>query len=136
MSLTVEQRNILINLQLEKADEIMKQIPPLQELGFWDTVAGRLYYALFHAVTAMFIYDGHHAATHRGVVRNFGKYYVLENVFTEEEGRFYSQLQSMRELADYNCKFQSTAENVLPMIENTINLIHKIKEYLKSKERE
>ena len=78
MSLTDEQRKIIIELELERSDNMMSQIPALQELGYCDTVANRLYYALFHAVTAMFIYDGLDVSTHRGMVRNFGIHYVQQ----------------------------------------------------------
>lgn len=50
MSLNDEERRIIVNLELEKAINTMAQIPALQELGYWDNIANRLYYAVFHAV--------------------------------------------------------------------------------------
>ena len=47
-----------------------------------------------------------------------------------EDGRLYSQLQTMREKGDYNCIYQTTEEEVVPMIEATQNLIRKIEEYI------
>ena len=47
-----------------------------------------------------------------------------------EDGRLYSQLQTMREKGDYNCIYQTTEEEVVPMIEPTQNLIRKIEEYI------
>ena len=130
MSLTDEQRKIIIDLELERSDKMMSQIPALQELGFWDTIANRLYYALFHAVTAMFIYDGLEVSTHRGMVRNFGVHYVQTELFSREEGRFYSQLQTQREQADYNCKYDSTEDTIKPIKDKTEALIEHIKSYI------
>ena len=50
MSLNEEERRIIVNLELEKATNTMTQIPELQKLGYWDNIANRLYYAVFHAV--------------------------------------------------------------------------------------
>ncbi len=65
--------------------------------------ANRLYYSLFHAVSALLISDHHEVGTHRGAVNKFSLYYVKEGVFTKEEGRLYSRLQRLREDGDYNC---------------------------------
>ena len=61
---------------------------------FWLIVDNRLYYALFHAVSALLISDGHEVGTHRGAVNRFSLYYVKTGAFTAEEGCLYSQLQS------------------------------------------
>jgi len=39
-------------------------------------------------------------------------------------------LQTMREKGDYNCIYQTSEEEVLPMIEPAMNLIKKIGEYI------
>lgn len=51
----------------------------------------------------------HQVGTHKGVVALYGQHYVKTGIMTQAEGRIYSQLQSMREKADYNCVFE-TAE--------------------------
>ena len=52
MSLKEEDRQILVELELEKADKTFSQVEVLQREKYWDTMANRLYYALFHAVRA------------------------------------------------------------------------------------
>ena len=46
-------------MQLEKAHKNFGQIELLCQVGYWDNVANRLYYALFHAVSALLISEGH-----------------------------------------------------------------------------
>ena len=77
MSLTDEERNILVNLEYEKGKSFLEQAEKIEELGYWDMVANRLYYAVFHAVTALLINDGHKVGTHKGVVLLFGQHYHL-----------------------------------------------------------
>jgi len=97
MSLNDEERTTVVRLQLEKAHANFDQIALLSEAGYWDNVANRLYYALFHAVSALLISDGHNVGSHRGAVGAFGQNYVTTGIFTIEEGKHYSRLQGLRE---------------------------------------
>ncbi len=92
--------------------------------------ANRLYYSLFHAVSALLISDHHEVGTHRGAVNKFSLYYVKEGVSPKEEGRLYSRLQRLREDGDYNCSIDVEQDEVEEKIEPTRQLIEKIKRYI------
>ena len=47
----------MVGLEMEKADSTFAEHEGLTEKGYWNTLANRLYYALFHAVSAMLISD-------------------------------------------------------------------------------
>ena len=130
MSLNEEERRIIVGLEYEKALSIINQIEGLQSLGYWDNIANRLYYALFHAVSALLIHDKHAINTHRGVVVLFGQHYVKTGKFDLKDGKLYSQLQTMREKGDYNCIYQTSEDEVAPMIEPAKSLIAKIGKYI------
>ena len=53
MTLSPTERKIVVSLELEKANNIFSQIEVLQNAGFWDNIANRLYYSLFHAVSVV-----------------------------------------------------------------------------------
>lgn len=91
MSLTDEERAILVNLEYEKGKSFLEQAEKIVELGYWDMVANRLYYAVFHAVSALLIKNGHKVGTHKGVVLLFGQHYIKTGIFSPVEGRLYSQ---------------------------------------------
>ena len=76
MSLTEEERKIIVGLEFEKARKAFAQTAELRKLGYWDTVANRLYYAVFHAVSALLIRDGHKVNTHKGAISAFGLNYI------------------------------------------------------------
>lgn len=126
MSLTDEERAILVNLEYEKGKSFLVQAEKIAELGYWDMVANRLYYAVFHAVSALLIKNGHKVGTHKGVVLLFGQHYIKTGIFSINEGRLYSQLQTMREKADYVCTFQTSQEEIVPMLEPARKMIEKI----------
>jgi len=130
MSLNDEERRIIVNLELEKATNTMAQIPALQKLGYWDNIANRLYYAVFHAVNALLINDGHPVNTHKGVIALFGNYYIRTGIFASADGRLYSDLQTMRNNSDYNCSYDATQQEIEPMIDPTKELISKVLDYI------
>lgn len=127
MSLTNEERTIMVNLEFEKAVRFLDQARKNAEIKEWDVVANRLYYAVFHAVSSLLIHDGHKVGSHRGAVMMFGQHYVRTGIFSADEGRFYSQLQTMREKADYNSAWQTTEEIMQPLMEPAITMIEKIR---------
>lgn len=126
MSLKEEDRKIVIELEIEKARNTFSQVDILRQAGLWDTLANRLYYSLFHALSAMLVSDHHEVGTHRGATNRFHQYYVRTGSFTREEGSFYSQLQSMREEGDYNCSFNVTEADIEPRIEPARLLMEKM----------
>ena len=58
MSLTNEERKTLVALEIKKAREIYEDIAILTAANRWSGAANRLYYAVFHAVSALLIHDG------------------------------------------------------------------------------
>lgn len=126
MSLTDEERRIIVGLEMEKSRRIFNQIDELARLGFWDNIANRLYYALFHAVSALLIKDGHSVNTHKGIVASIGQYYVKKGLLTSDDARLYSQLMTIREKGDYNCSYDIEEEDLKPKIARAKALIEKV----------
>ena len=133
MSLNQEERQIMVGLELEKAESTFAEHEGLVERGYWSNLANRLYYALFHAVSALLICDAHEVGSHKGAAIRFHQYYVRTSIFTEDEGAFYSQMQTLREKSDYNCFFKVTEAEITARIEPTRKLIEKIKQYIENK---
>lgn len=71
MSLNEEERHIVVNLEAEKARKTFAETEVLRAAGLWNNLAGRLYYAAFHAVSALLIHDHHTVGTHQGAVIMF-----------------------------------------------------------------
>lgn len=130
MSLSEEERRIMVELEIERAEKIMLQFPTLVEQKYWDTLVNRMYYAVFHAVSALMIHNAIQIHTHRGALIAFNKEFVRTGIFSAEEGHLFSKLESMRERGDYNCFIDATEDEVLPLIEPLKALVSKIKEQL------
>ena len=117
MKLTEENRRVLVEREYKKALSFMTQAEGNIQLGYWDTVANRLYYSVFHAISALLINDGHQVGTHKGSVMRFGQHYVKTGIVTADDGALYSRLETMREKADYEVMFtasQTAIEELYP----------------------
>jgi uncharacterized protein (UPF0332 family) len=136
MSLKEEDRQILVELELEKAEKTFCQVEVLQREKYWDTMANRLYYALFHAVSALLISDGREVGSHKGAAIRFHQYYVRSGVFSAEEGALYSQMETLREKSDYNCFFNVTEADVALKANQVSLFIEKVKQYIASRNRD
>lgn len=131
MSLTPDERNLLVTLELQKAKETFEGIAILTAANRWSGAANRLYYAVFHAVNALLIHDGHSAATHNGSQAMFNLHYIKTGILSLEDGQLYKQLQTMREESDYNCAYVVEPCELEERIEPARNLINKIEKIVK-----
>ena len=133
MSLSESERNIIVSRELEKAQRTFDDVLFCAGEGKWETAANRLYYALFHAMSALLVHDGHQVKSHRGILAMFGEHYVKTEIFAKADGSLLSDLVIMRDNADYNCFFDADEEKLNPYIEPTRQLIEKIKQYITNK---
>ena len=130
MSLKEIDRQVMITLELEKADKTWGQMEVQVNNGVWEMAANRLYYALFHAMSALLINDGYQVKSHRGILAMFGEHYIKTDIFAKKDGSLLSDLVIMRDNADYNCFFEADEEKLSPYLEPTRLLIEKIKQYI------
>lgn len=74
MGLTEDEREIIVNLELEKAQKTFSDMEYCIQGEKWESAANRLYYAMFHAMSALLISDGHNVKSHRGVIEKLQPY--------------------------------------------------------------
>ena len=133
MSLSESERSIIVSRELEKAQKTYNDVLYCVDKEMWETAANRLYYALFHAMSALLINDGYQVKSHRGILAMFGEHYIKTDIFAKKDGSLLSDLVIMRDNADYNCFFEADEEKLSPYIEPTRLLIEKIKQYIANK---
>lgn len=135
MSLTNDECSTLVALELKKAQETYEEIGILTTANKWSGAANRLYYAVFHAINALLIHDGHSVSTHQGSHAIFNLYYIKTGLLPIEYGRLYNQLQTMREESDYNCAYDISPDELEEKIEPARQLIDKIAELVKNNDK-
>jgi hypothetical protein len=130
MSLSDEERQTLVRMELQKAREAYEDIGILQQAGRWSGAANRLYYAVFHAVNALFIHDGLQSNSHKGSHALFSMHYIKTGVLPSDFGRLYNNLQTLREKSDYNCYYNVTEQEISEGIELASRFIDAIEKLI------
>ena len=132
MKLNDEERRIMVSLEYDKALSFLEQAERIAAIDLWDVVANRLYYSIFHAVSALLIKDGHKVSTHKGTLVMFGQHYVKTGIFSTDASKLYIKLQAMREKSDYNCVYVTTADEMQPLFEPVREFIAKVGNLIKA----
>lgn len=132
MSLTDEQRNILVNYRIEKSYRDFDDAVYLAKDNRFDSAANKLYYATYHIVSALLLKHGYETKTHTGIKRIFGQHFVNTGLVSEDDAVLFAQLFSKRQTGDYTDIFYLQAEDVLPYIEPTRLFIAKVEQLVNS----
>lgn len=115
-----------IAFRLKKAWEDWEAACILADAKSYSAAINRLYYAAFHAVSALlFKHDIKHKA-HNGAKAMFELHFVKANIISVEWGRFYSMLFTDRNESDYEDFIVFTANDVQPLILQTAEFIRLI----------
>ena len=126
MSLSYDERKAIVEFRIEKARRALEQAQGVVELQYWETIANRLYYAAYNAVSALLIAYGHTAHSHDGVIHLFGLHFVKPGIVDVQDGKLYHHLFTMRLTGDYDDTYGITSEDVLPLLAPTSGLIDKV----------
>lgn len=127
MALSIDEKKAILNYRIQKAGKALVEAKDNANLGHWNLVANRLYYAVFHMTSAMLIDKGFTAKSHNGIFCLLGQEFVRKGLLDREDAKLASRLQNMRQSGDYDDMFDWTEDDVLPLFDKTTDLIQKMK---------
>ena len=127
MGLNLDEKKAILNYRIQKAEKALVEAKDNANLGHWNLVANRLYYAVFRITSALLIDKGFTAKSHNGIFCILGQEFVRKGLLDREDAKLASRLQNMRQSGDYDDMFDWTKDDVLPLFEKTENLIEKMK---------
>lgn len=116
----------MVSREMERAKHTLQVAMRLMEDQEWNEAAGRLYYALFHAVSALLIHDHIQVKSHKGAYTMLSQHYVNTGRMMKKYGDFYRKMEIMREKGEYDCFYDATAEDVqksLPSAQEMLDTI-------------
>lgn len=123
----------LCRYRLEKAAEFLADAEKTLELEMYDTAANRSYYAIFHAVRALFALDGKDFKKHSGVIAYFQMDYIKTGIFDKRMSDIIKSAFSLRTDSDYEDFFIISHEEVRRQVAEAAEFYENISEYLKTK---
>lgn len=129
MPLKTEDRTTLVEIRIEKSGKTLQDAQLLADNQRWAAAANRLYYAAYYAVSALLLKNGISVKTHEGMIQMFGKHFIKSGIVSQEMGKTYSSLFSLRLTGDYEDDYNVTQADVMSifkeaeaLIAETINL--------------
>lgn len=105
-------RQDIVAYRLRKANQLLHDVDVLIENELWNSTINRMYYACFHAVSALLIKNGIQVKTHMGVRQAFGLHFVKTGLISLELGRVFSRIYDKRQSSDYDDFIEFTKEEV------------------------
>lgn len=116
--------------QLERADQILKSVPALIELGDYYSAVNRSYYAVFHAIKALEALDNYDSKKHSGLMNHFRKEYVKTGRFDIKYSEILKELSEYRQDSDYDIFACITLEIAQQQYKNAIEFVGAVSDYL------
>ena len=122
-------RSDLVLYRIQKAWDVLEDARILARTARWNACINRLYYACFHAVSAILLQRGFLSSKHSGVRGLFGQHFVKLGVIDKETARFYNNLFEYRQESDYTdfVDFeQNFVEPLIPRAESFVKTCNAI----------
>ena len=135
MTLAPEDRNEIVTLRLDNAQNAIEDAELLFENGSLRSAVNRTFYSMFYTVSALAIADGKSFKKHRQVLAFFHKEYAQPEIFDRKHARALQKAFEDRTEADYQDYIHITAEQVHIRIQEARELLTAVNEYLASREQ-
>ena len=122
----------IIAYRRQKAKDLLHDVDVLMVNELWNSAVNRMYYACFHAASALLIHAGIEAHTHTGVRQMLGKEFVQTGILPRELSKFYTNLFSKRQSSDYEDFFDYAAEDVEALYPQAVAFIDTVEKIIQS----
>ena len=130
MTLPQKDRDTLVALRLQRAQEAISEAKGNMQMGYWRVAANRLYYACYYAATALLINNNLTARTHSGVISQLGVYFVNKGIISLEQGKLYRDLFEKRQTSDYNEWISINEQDIKPLLKPAEKFIAEIEKMI------
>lgn len=128
--LSIEEKKAVINYRIEKAYKTFDEARAVAKLGYWNLTGNRLYYSVYHMVSALMLDKGFTVRTHAGMIHLLGEKFILTGLLDRTYGRFVSRLYELRQSGDYDDLFDATEEEVRPYFEKAKSLLEDLRKLI------
>lgn len=126
MSLSADDKKALVDYRIEKAYASFEEAKKVAEISLWNLAANRLYYALYHAASALLLSDGYTSHTHKGLMSQISLNYVKDGKILPEEGKLIRQMFNKRREGDYEDFEETTEEEIQEAMPKVKELVDKL----------
>lgn len=125
-----ENKALIPKLEIEKAKNALDEAKILFDAEKYYGAANRSYYAAFHAMSAILIYDGYQLKKHSGVIAKFRELYIKTGIFDKAMSEQITSLFQIRTDCDYDSFYVVAKSDVAEQIVNAGAIIAAVEKRL------
>lgn len=129
--MTDDNRKAVIALEVRQGARALQAARALRDMGLYNDALSRLYYAVFHAMTALLLTEGVEPRRHRAIAGLLGTHFVARGALTAADVAVVSRCYGNRDLADYERTWEATAEIAAVAFADAEALIERAHEMLR-----
>lgn len=118
MTLTQDERIQLIKHRIEKSNMLQKEALFLFNSGLYNTAVNRIYYAMYHAVSALALRDSFTTSKHLQLIGWFNREYIKTGKADINSGKYLMRAFEMRSKSDYDDFVNYSGNEVKELMEN------------------
>ena len=119
--------------RMVRAREDLDAAHLLFNAGNYRIANNRAYYAIFHAMRAVLVFDNFDSSKHSGVIAEFRRRYIKEGIFPTEISKMIGSAFTIRNASDYEDMFIASKNDTEEQIDNAEYVYKMIKEYINHK---
>lgn len=128
-----ERKKEYASYRLARAMEEYDTAVVLYETGHFRAANNRAYYSIFHAMRAVFAFDGYDSKKHSGIIAVFRKDYIKSEIFDVKLSDIIGTASEIRNASDYDDMFIADKAETMEQIENAKIFLDEIKSYVEEK---
>ena len=91
--------------RLERSKDDLSAAHLLFDNGNYRIANNRAYYAIFHAIRAVLVFDNYDSGKHSGIIAEFRRKYIKEGIFPAEISKMIGSAFTIRNSSDYDDMF-------------------------------
>ena len=116
--------------RIERAKDDLEAAHLLFSAGNYRVANNRAYYAIFHAMRAVLVFDDYDSGKHSGIISEFRKRYIKEGVFPVEISKMIGEAFTIRNASDYDDMFLASKTDTEIQIKNAEYIYRLIYEFV------
>ena len=116
--------------RIERAREDLEAAHLLYDAGNYRIANNRAYYAIFHAMRAVLVFDNFDSSKHSGVIAEFRRWYIKEGIFPIEISKMIGSAFTIRNASDYDDMFIASKSETEEQINNAEYVYRILSEYV------
>ena len=116
--------------RIERAKEDLDAAHMLFDAGNYRIANNRAYYAIFHAMRAVLVFDEFDSSKHSGIIAEFRRRYIKEGVFPVKVSKMIGEAFTIRNASDYDDMFISSKSDTEVQIANADYVYELLSRYI------